>query len=156
MTDSSVKKVDTSLKNDGNSDKLFKLTGGLFLAGVTSMSLLLGFSTTLALTKKKDSANFLKGFSGNREMVESGSSLALRALGRGTLYAVTGVSLFTFCIWKIVGAKDMKEFRAKVQSVTPNLPRKTEPQGRTEFETVREFVTYLIDEDERKKCEKKG
>lgn len=38
---------------------------------------------------------------------ESGGSLALKALGWGTFYAVTGFTAFSFAVWKLIGAKDV-------------------------------------------------
>ena len=45
-----------------------------------------------------------QGFLATRDVHESGGSLALRALGRGTLYAVGGFSLFCLVAWKLSGA----------------------------------------------------
>lgn len=44
---------------------------------------------------------------GSIEMAESGSSLALRALGYGTLFAVVGTGTLAFAIWKLSGAKNV-------------------------------------------------
>ena len=48
-----------------------------------------------------------KGLLKTSEMPESGASLAMRALGRGTLYAVGGFSVFCFAVWKAMGVKDV-------------------------------------------------
>ena len=44
----------------------------------------------------------------------------------------------------------MDEFTAKVRSVMPEVPKK-EPQGRSDFKTIREIVDYLLAEDEKKR-----
>ncbi len=42
---------------------------------------------------------------------QSGVSLAARALAYGSLLACTGSAALFFAIWKLSGAKDLKEFR---------------------------------------------
>lgn len=51
-----------------------------------------------------------QGFVGSRAIPESGGALAMRALGFGTLYAVGGVGLFCFGIWKLTGAKTVSDY----------------------------------------------
>ena len=55
-----------------------------------------------------------QGLIGSRNEVaaESGGRLAMRALGWGTLYSVTGFSVFCYAVWKLIGARDvrMKKF----------------------------------------------
>ncbi|PSN53302.1 Transmembrane protein 242, partial [Blattella germanica] len=126
---------------------------GVFLASVTGISALIGFGTTVASVKKKDPAFFNKGVIGTREMTETGASLAMRALGWGTVYAVTGCSILFFTIWKLVGAKDMKEFRMKIGSALPRIPKNEPPQGRTEFSGLTDLLTYISSEGSKKKPE---
>ncbi len=102
-----------------------------FLAGVTGVSILFGFGTTLAAAKKKDPNFFDQGLTGRIEKqttkpissqttaavrrrvpvsissVEPGASLAIRALGWGTLYAVTGCSVLFYGIWKLMAVNDV-------------------------------------------------
>ncbi|EEC03028.1 conserved hypothetical protein [Ixodes scapularis] len=54
------------------------------------------------------------GLLSSKQVPESGSSLALRALGRGTLYSVAGFSLFCLVVWKAMGVKNLEEFRYKI------------------------------------------
>ncbi|XP_046553675.1 transmembrane protein 242-like [Haliotis rubra] len=130
-----------------------KLIGGVFLATVAGLSILGGFGMTVAMAKKKDPNMFNKGMIATRELPESGSSLAARALAWGSFYSMMGVGLFSFTVWKLMGVHNMKEFTAKMQSIMPKIPKK-ESQGRTEFSSIRELFEYLIDED--KKSDKKS
>jgi hypothetical protein len=98
---------------------------------VTGVSILFGFGTTLAAAKKKDPHFFDQGLTGRIEKpttepisseaatavrrrvpvsissVEPGASLAIRALGWGTLYAVTGCSVLFYGIWKLMAVNDV-------------------------------------------------
>ena len=96
-----------------------------FLTGVTGVSILFGFGATLAAAKKRDPHFFDQGLSGKFEEVretpaakiagkhgrpavmESGASLAARALGWGTLYSVAGCSLLFYGIWKLMDVRDV-------------------------------------------------
>lgn len=91
------------------------------MTSVAGASILFGFGMTLAMAKKRDPTFFAKGFlstpvtsSGQttatktaQELHESGSKLAARALGWGTLYAVSGFSLFSYSVWKLMGVRDV-------------------------------------------------
>ncbi|KAI0208732.1 transmembrane protein 242 [Lamellibrachia satsuma] len=118
----------------------------IFLASVAGMSMMCGFGATLAVAKKKDPNFFTKGLLAGEHIPESGAALAMRALGWGTLYAVTGVGLICFGIWKLSGAKNMEDFRAKI----PKAPKK-ETQGRNSFKNITELVDYIIHNGESKK-----
>lgn len=103
-----------------------------FLTGVTGISILFGFGTTLAAAKRKDPHFFDQGLTGQVgeaaveprpqphrvngrivhprpiQQIEPGASLAVRALGWGTLYAVTGCSVLFYGIWTLMGVKDVR------------------------------------------------
>ncbi|XP_065164933.1 transmembrane protein 242 [Atheta coriaria] len=124
-------------------DKKFRTRASLFLASVAGMSAVIGFGSTLASAKKSDPKYFNKGVVPTLEMRETGAMLALRALGWGTFYAFTGCGLLFYGIWKLSGANDLKEFRYKIGSVLPRIPKNNPPQGRTEFEGLNDLMEYL-------------
>lgn len=110
------------------------------------MSAIIGFASTLAVVKKKDPQTFNEGVMGVKGMSESGASLAMRALGWGTLYAVTGCGILFYGIWKLSGATNAKEFRYKMGSLLPRIPKNDPPQSRTEFEGLTDLLQYVSNE----------
>ena len=50
---------------------------------------------------------FWQGLFPTHEMPDSGGSLAMRALGWGTFYAVAGVGSLCFAVWKLLGVHDV-------------------------------------------------
>ena len=88
-------------------------SAGIFLTSVAGISALVGFGTTVASVKKKDPAFFNKGVTSTQQMTETGASLAMRALGWGTLYAVAGCTIFFYSVWKLAGVNDVSTTKRK-------------------------------------------
>ena len=100
----------------------------------------------MAATRKQDPKHFGDGISGMKGIPETGASLAIRALGWGTLYAVTGCGLFFYGIWKLSGATNTEEFRFKMGSLLPKIPKNDPPQSRTKFEGLTDLLTYISED----------
>ncbi|CRK99908.1 CLUMA_CG013211, isoform A [Clunio marinus] len=92
----------------------FRFKAAAFLFGVAGISAVAGFGRTLAAVKKTDPNSFNKGMVGSIELAETGSNLAMRALGWGTLFAFIGTGSLALAIWKLSGAKDLNDFRMKL------------------------------------------
>ncbi|KAL8562457.1 hypothetical protein ACOMHN_008601 [Nucella lapillus] len=110
---------------------------------------------TIAMAKRKDPSRFVKGLLPTHELPDSGGSLALRALGWGTFYAVAGVGSLCFVVWKLLGVHDLQEFRYKMGHILPKIPKKENP-GREDFNTIRDLFEYIIEEDDKQKSSKKS
>ncbi|XP_055641382.1 transmembrane protein 242 [Toxorhynchites rutilus septentrionalis] len=124
-------------------DRKYRYRAAAFLAGVAGISAVAGFSKTIMSSKKADPQFFEKGVQGSIAMQETGASLAMRALGWGTLYAFIGTGTICYGIWKLSGASNMKEFRESVGSIFPKVPKNDPPRSRTEFDGLTDLMKYL-------------
>ncbi|XP_014771325.1 transmembrane protein 242 [Octopus bimaculoides] len=144
---------DKQITNQRN-NRLSNLKGAAFFTSLTTASLLFGFGTTVAMAKKKDPAMFAKTLIPSREYPVTGHAFAARALAWGTLYSISGVSLLTFAVWKMLGVHNLVEFREKIQSLMPKVPKKQPQEGRTEFKNLTDLMQYIIDIDAEEKKKK--
>ncbi|XP_071956746.1 transmembrane protein 242-like [Antedon mediterranea] len=111
----------------------------MFMSSVAGAAVVFGFGLTAARARKMDPAMFksrLKGESG--EVLESPSSLGLRALGWGSLFACSGFGFMIFGVCKILGVKSVEEFKLKFQSVAPQIKRN--PDDSTSFDEITKEV----------------
>ncbi|GLG94037.1 Transmembrane protein 242-like Protein [Gryllus bimaculatus] len=149
--------ADFDVEQKKNQEFSFKLKAGVFLASVGGLSAVVGFGTALAASRRREAQGSAQGSAHGSARAalataapSDGALLALRALAWGTAYAVGGVGLLCFGVWKLSGANDLKEFRSTMGSVLPRIPKK-ESSGRTEFEGLTDLLKYIISESENKK-----
>ena len=116
------------------------------VGAITGFSFLIGFGSTLAVVRKQDPKHFQEGVIGVRGLQETGASLAVRALGWGTFYAFSGCGILFYGIWKLSGAKTAEEFRYKMGSLLPRIPKNDPPQSRTEFEGLTDLLKYISED----------
>lgn len=76
-----------------------------FVAGVGALA---GFSRTVMTARKQDEKLYEKATMETVNLMEAGHKLARRALAWGTFYAVLGVGTFSFGVWKLSGAKNVR------------------------------------------------
>ncbi|XP_053977267.1 transmembrane protein 242-like [Hylaeus anthracinus] len=118
----------------------------IFLSGVAGLSAMIGFCSALSSAKKQDTKSFDMGVLGGKGLPESGAMLATRALFWGSVWAISGCGLLFYSIWKFSGAKTAEEFRLKVGSLLPRIPKNDPPQSRTEFENLTDLLRYVSEE----------
>ncbi|XP_051176729.1 transmembrane protein 242 [Leptopilina boulardi] len=134
------------LSNKDATKKKERFKAVAFVSAITGFSFLIGFGSTLAVVRKQDPKYFQDGVVGVKGLHDSGASLAFRALGWGTFYAFTGCGLLFYGIWKLSGAKNAEEFRYKMGSILPRIPKNDPPQSRTEFDGLTDLLKYISED----------
>lgn len=79
------------------------LPGAMFITGVTFASVVGGFGYAIGQARRRSPGSF-------DARTEEGVKLAIRALGWGTVLAVTGVGLLVLGVKKAMGVKDVSQF----------------------------------------------
>ena len=97
--------------------------GAVFLAGITGIFLISGFSSTLTVLKKNNSKLFNKCNTKSKNHNDTGTDLALKALGWGSFFSITGCSALCYSIWKLSGATSFEDFRIKIQNLLPKISK---------------------------------
>lgn len=82
-------------------------TAAAFLATVSGMAAIGGFSRTIVMARKQDQKLYEQATVETANLIESGTKLATRALAWGTFYAVLGTGSLVYGIWKLSGAKNV-------------------------------------------------
>uniref|UniRef100_A0A3Q1HHK7 Transmembrane protein 242 n=1 Tax=Anabas testudineus TaxID=64144 RepID=A0A3Q1HHK7_ANATE len=110
----------------------FLCAGAAFLTTVASAGMIAGFGSTLALAKKKSPEWFNKGVVPTAAAPESGASLALRALSWGLCLPGVESVCSVFTVWKVLGVHSLSEFRQKMQTFFPSIPKSSEATAGSE------------------------
>ncbi|KAF1377044.1 hypothetical protein PFLUV_G00217800 [Perca fluviatilis] len=98
--------------------KLQILKGAAFLTTVASAGMLAGFGSTLALAKKKSPGWFRR----RARKAESGA----RAWRCCSHWRALKAGLLSLTVWKVLGVHSLSEFRQKMQSIFPSVPKTSE------------------------------
>lgn len=97
------------------------LPGALFITGVTFASIVGGFGYAIGQARRRSSEAF-------DARSQEGVKLALRALGWGTVLAVSGVGLLVLSVKTALGVKDV---RIVLQLFSKNLGSLTPYESKT-------------------------
>ncbi|XP_037130924.1 transmembrane protein 242 isoform X2 [Syngnathus acus] len=124
---STAEKKPVQVSPNEDDDKLQLIQGAVFLAAASSLGLIAGFGSTLALAKKNNPDCFSKG--GTAALPESGGALALRALGRGSAYACLTVGVLSLGACKLLGVGSLSDLRRKMALLLPPIPRSEAAPG---------------------------
>lgn len=102
MADDGSKKLRQNGTSSENVRPTNVLPGTIFLTGVALASILGGFSYAIGQARRRSPGSF-------DQRQQEGVKLAVRALGWGTVLAVSGVGLLVFGVKTTLGVKDVRE-----------------------------------------------
>ena len=102
MADDDSKKLIENSTSSENVRPTNVLPGTLFLTGVTLASMIGGFGYAIGQARRRSPGSF-------DQRQQEGVKLAVRALGWGTILAVSGVGLLVFGVKTALGVKDVRE-----------------------------------------------
>lgn len=102
MADDGSKKLLGKSTSPENVRRTNVLPGALFLTGVTLASMVGGFGYAIGQARRRSPGSF-------DQRQQEGVKLAVRALGWGTVLAVSGVGLLVFGVKTALGVKDVRE-----------------------------------------------
>ena len=101
-------KKDETLSENSDSSEYVRtasvLPGALFMTGVTFASIVGGFGYAIGQARRRSPDPF-------DARAQEGAKLALKALGWGTVVAVSGVGLLVLGVKTALGVKDVRETR---------------------------------------------
>lgn len=101
MADEDAKKVNESDASQ-NVKSTDVLAGALLLSGVTFAAMAGGFGYAIGQARRRSPSSF-------DQRQQEGAKLAMRALGWGTVIAVSGVGLLIFGVKTALGVKDVRK-----------------------------------------------
>ena len=102
MADEGNKKLLEESASSENVSTTNVLPGTLFLTGVTLASMVGGFGYAIGQARRRSPGSF-------DQRQQEGVKLAMRALGWGTVLAVSGVGLLVLGVKTALGVKDVRE-----------------------------------------------
>lgn len=85
----------------------FTSIAAAFLATVSGMAAIGGFTRTITTARKQDQKLYEQATLETVNLIDAGTKLATRALAWGTFYAVLGTGTLVYGIWKLSGAKNV-------------------------------------------------
>lgn len=120
---------------------------GFLLTSIVGFATYFQFKSSFALAAKKGDGSAISPVNiGQAEL-----KWASKALGYGTLLAVSGTGLVFFLIKKAMGVNNLDEFKHRMHEIFPQAKKSPSSGDESEnIETVEDFIKYIT-EDRKKK-----